>query len=108
MTRWNPDEAARLAAELREDDQRASPARWIGGADCVIDEGDVVVAETDGPRRLANAIAIARLRNNAPAAAGQLEAARVRIDDLEQALNDALAYTIPGDERDRLVMVLRG
>lgn len=29
-----------------------------------------------------------------------------RIRELDEALNDALAYTIPGDERDRLVRVL--
>lgn len=29
-----------------------------------------------------------------------------RIRELDEALNDALAYTIPGEERDRLVRVL--
>lgn len=96
MTRWNPDDAARLAAELREDDAMATSAPWRRGDF----EHHHVFCDVGNPELMApmlgrvllrmnqhypyaeDAAAIARLRNNARAAAEQLEAARVRIDEL--------------------------
>lgn len=81
MTTYNAEEAARLVAETREDDQRATKAPWhtempggvMGGRMMLSGSGrDTAIvpmlnAETQG--------AIARLRNNAKALADQLEAA---------------------------------
>jgi len=71
---WDPAESARLLAELREDDARMT--RW----------------PSTHAENSANAVAIARLRNNARPIADQLEAAAIEIERLK-------ADVVAADER---------
>lgn len=56
MTAWNADEAARLAAEMREDDERAAPGSWSPGAGWLGDS--VVNGGVSTPRRPVRAYVI--------------------------------------------------
>jgi len=109
---WDLAEAARLAAELLEDDARMTRAPWttptgtrlLGAVTATIDgvERQVAAAVGQAPQFDAaadvgsalgtNAAGIARLRNNARSVADQLEAAAAEIDRLQHGpTRDALA-----------------
>lgn len=90
---YNTDEVERLVREAREDDARMTPAPWETSepSEYIICEqgaiGDTYCGRTED---IANAIGIARTRNNLRAMADQLEAARAEVERLG-ALNAVLA-----------------
>lgn len=96
---WDPVEAARLAAEHREDDARMTPAPWewddgfLWNRDA--DIGVLNHAGTDWPVSEADAAGIARLRNNARPTAEQIEAATVEVAAKQRGYDDLHAM-IPG------------
>lgn len=94
----DPEVCRRLVAECSEDDQRMTPGRWIGGADCVTvykakherGAGAVLAEMTQDERHEDNAVGIARTRNNLPAIAAQLTAAAELHERYAQAQADIL------------------
>jgi hypothetical protein len=106
MVTYDKDEAARLVAELREDDTRMTPTPWVRGehedhigGDADDPEGPCHIVTTEGQAMIADAGGLIRLRNSAPVLADQLEAAMAEIERLNAKLNEPILDIIR--ERDR-------
>lgn len=83
MSDYNRDEAERIAREMAEDDERATGGEWFanhGSWSSNVTTGTDLVAPSV---RRPDGEAIARLRNNASAAAEQLRAAVAEVERLK-------------------------
>ncbi len=88
---WDPIVAARLQAELREDDARMTPGPWRDQQEDDETRESHEVLDCEGFRvpsgSKQDAVGIARLRNNAREVADQLEAARAEIASARELID---------------------